>query len=112
MNGIKLLFVCMLTVLLGSVCLPAQAQSPEGSTSPKPTSKVDQATTTKSAIAESSNRARAESVGAELCQCAGRDNNSASTKKIEQALAGPLHSHGLSYSDQSLQDVVMDISNE
>jgi len=112
MNEIKSLFVCMLAVLLGSVCLPAQAQSAEGSISPKPAPKVDQNATEKSAVADGSIRAKAESVAAELCQCAGRDNNSASTKKIEQTLAGPLHSGGLSYSDQSLQDVVTDISNE
>jgi hypothetical protein len=112
MNGFKSLFVCMLTMLLGSICLPAQAQSPEGSTSAKPTSKVDQTTTEKSPIAEGSNGAKAESAAAELCQCAGRDNNSASTKKIEQALAGPLHSRGLSYSDRSLEDVVTNISEE
>jgi hypothetical protein len=112
MNGIKLLFVCMLAVLLGNVCLPAHAQSPEGSTSPKPTPKVDQTTAEKSAVAERSNRAKTESAAAELCQCADRDNNLASTKKIEQALAGPLHSGGLSYSDRSLQDVVKNISDE
>jgi hypothetical protein len=112
MNEIKSMFVCMLIVLLGDACLTAHAQAPAGGASPKPTALVAQTTAEKSAVAEGSNRGKTESAAAELCQCAGHDNNSASTKKIEQALAGPLHSGGLSYSDRSLQDVVTNISDE
>src|SRR6476620_1421843 len=39
-------------------------------------------------------------------------DNSASTKRIEQALAGPLHSSGLDYTDQPLHDVVTQLSDE
>lgn len=111
MNGLKSLFVCTLIVLLGDVFLLAQDQSPEGVASPKPTPKAEQTLAEKSAIAEGSNRANAESSAAELCQCINRDN-SASTKRIEQALAGALHQTGIDYTDQPLQDVVMQLSDE
>lgn len=112
MNGMKSLFVCVLTVLLGNAYLSAQFQAQEAATSPKAGSKAEQIPAEKSAIAEGANRDKRESSAAELCQCIGRDNNSASTKKIEQALAGPLHSTGLDYADQPLQDVVTQLSDE
>jgi hypothetical protein len=108
MNGIKLLFVCVLMVLLGNVGLLARAQAPEAATTPKAEPKAAE----KSPLVEGSNRAKTELSAAEFCQCVGRDVNSASSKKIEQALAGPLHSSGLDYADQPLQDVVTQLQDE
>jgi hypothetical protein len=111
MSGLKSLFVCVLIVSLGSVLLQAQAPTPETAPTPKPAPKAEQAPVAKTAPAEASNREKTEASSSEYCQCVNRDN-SASTKKIEQALAGPLHSTGLEYKDQSLQDVVTQLSDE
>ena len=109
MNGMKSLFVCVLIVLLGSGFVLAQAKSPEDGAAPKP--KAEQAPAEETAVAKDSNRDKTEAPSSEFCQCINRDN-SASTKRIEQALAGPLHSAGLDYSDQPLQDIVVQISDE
>jgi hypothetical protein len=112
MSGMKSHFVCVVIVLLGNDLLVAQAKSPDGGASAKTPAKTAQPPAEKSPVAEGSNRATPESSAPELCQCIGRDTNSASTKKIEQALAGPLHSVGLDYADQPLQDVVTQLSDE
>jgi hypothetical protein len=111
MNRLKSLFVCTLITCLGIVCLPAYAQSPEAAPTPKPTPKAEQTPAAKAAPAEGSNRDKPEASSSEYCQCINRDN-SASTKKIEQALAGPLHSTGLDYSEQPLGDIVTQLSDE
>ena len=111
MNWMKSLFVCVLIVLLGNNCLSARAQAPEGDTSSKPAPKVEQPPAAKPAVAEGQYRDKTDASSSEFCQCINRDN-SASTKKIEQALAGPLHSSGLDYTDQALQDVVTQLSDE
>ena len=111
MNEIKSLFVCMLFVLLGNAGLPACAQAQEAGVSPKPTPKAEQIPVEKLAVAEGSNRDKTDASSAELCQCISRDN-SASTKRIEQALAGPLHSNGLDYTDVPIQDVMTQLSDD
>jgi hypothetical protein len=111
MNGIKSLFVCTLIILLGHNVILAQAKTPEASASPKQTPKVDQTPAAKATLPESANRDKPEVLSTDFCQCINRDN-SASTKRIEQALAGPLHSTGLDYTDQPIQDVVTQLSDE
>jgi hypothetical protein len=110
MNGLKSLLVCVLVVLLGNSFVLAEAKGPEGGTSPKPTPIAEAASAEKPPLAEGSNRDKTDA-SSELCQCINRDN-AASTKKIEQALAGPLHSTGLDYADQPLQDVVTQLGDE
>jgi hypothetical protein len=111
MNALKSLFVCVLIVSLGNRVSLAQTQSPEGGPSPKPSLKAEQPPAAKAAPAEASNREKTEAASSQFCQCVNRDN-SASTKRIEQALAGPLHSVGLDYTDQPLQDIASQLSDE
>jgi hypothetical protein len=111
MNGFKSLFVCTLILLLGNDIVLAQAKSPEVGASPKSAPKTDQAPAEKLADADASTHDKLEVSASEFCQCINRDN-SVSTKRIEQALAGPLHSTGLDYTDQPLQDVVTQLSDE
>ena len=108
MNVVKSLFLCMSIALLGNVGLLALAQDPELATPPKAELKAEE----KSHLAEGSSRAKTELSASESCQCVGRDVNSASSKKIEQALAGPLHSSGLHYADKSLEDVLTHLGDE
>jgi hypothetical protein len=108
MKWMKSLVVCLSIVLFGNVGLLARAQAQEAVTPPKAEPKAAE----KSPLVEGSNRAKTESSATEFCQCVGRDVNSASSKKIEQALAGPLHSSGLNYADTSLQDVLMQLGDE
>jgi hypothetical protein len=110
MNGVKSLFVCVLVVLLGNSFVFAQVKGPEGGASPKPAPKAETATAEKSPKAEGANH-ETTNASTEFCQCIGRDN-AASTKKIEEALAGPLHSVGLDYADVPLQDVVSNLSDD
>lgn len=111
MNAMKSLLVCVLVLLFCNGFALAQSKTPEVGASPKPAPKTDQATAAKPAHSEGSERDKPEGSLTEFCQCIARDN-SGSTKKIEQALAGPLHSTGLDYSDQPLQDVVTQLSDE
>jgi hypothetical protein len=111
MNWAKSLVVCVLIFLLGNTCLSARAQAPEGGALSKSVPKTEQTPSEKPAVAEGSSRAQTDSSTTEFCQCIKR-NNSASTKRIEQALDGALHQTGLDYADQPLQDVVTQLSNE
>jgi hypothetical protein len=111
MNWVKSLFACVLVVLLGSNLVLAQAKGPEGGAAPKPTPKAGPTSAEKSPVAEGSNPEKTDASSTELCQCISRDN-SVSTKRIELTLEGPLHSTGLDYADQPLQDVVTQLSDE
>jgi hypothetical protein len=111
MNGMKSLFVCVLIVLLGNICSWAHAQAPEGGTTSKPAPKVEQPSAAKPALVEGLTPEKSDVSTSELCQCINRDN-SVATLKIELALAGPLHSAGLDYSDQPIQDVASSLSAE
>ena len=110
MNGLKSLLVCVLAVLVGNNLVWAQAKGPEGGTPAKPTPKAEPTPAEKPPLAEGSNHDKTDA-SSELCQCINRDN-AASTKRIEQALAGPLHSTGLDYADQPLGDVVTQLGDE
>jgi hypothetical protein len=92
MQGLKSLFVCVLVIVLGNTLLRADAKDPE-------------------APAKSEQKAKADAAGVGFCQCVGRDESSAA-KRIEDALDSPLHQTGLDYSDQPLQDVVTQLSDE
>lgn len=85
-------FVCVLVVALGNTFLLADAKDSEAPAKPE-------------------QKAKADTVGVDFCQCVGRDESS-SAKQIEDALDSPLHQTGLDYSDQPLQDVVTQLSDE
>jgi hypothetical protein len=107
MYGMKSLSVCVLIVLLGNVFLSAHAQAPAAVTSA-----TERVAAEKSVLTESSRQAfKPEAASADFCRCVGEGDNSMS-KKIEQALAAPLHKAGLDYADQPLQDVVTQLSDE
>ncbi len=111
MNGMKWVFVCGLIVLFGNVFFPAHAQTPEAA-KPKATSPAAPIAAEKSVLTDSATQAaKPEAATANVCLCVSQ-SDSASTKKIEQALAGPLHSSGIDYADQPLQDVVTQLSDE
>jgi hypothetical protein len=110
MNGLKSLLVCALIVLLGGGFLWAQAKGSEGGTPAKPTPKAEPTPPEKPSLAAGSSGDKTDA-SSELCQCISQ-GSATSTKKIEQALAGPLHSAGLDYTDQPLQDVVTQLSDE
>jgi hypothetical protein len=96
-------------VLLGNVVLSAYAGAPEAAASPKQaTSPTERVAAEKSVLTEPS---KPEAAAAEFCRCVGEGDNSMS-KKIEQALAAPLHKTGLDYADQPLQDVVTQLADE
>src|SRR5436190_23882366 len=105
MNGIKPLFVCMLVILLENGPSSVYAQAPAATAPKQATSPSERVPAEKSVLAESSKHA-AKPETVEFCLCVGEGDNSMS-KKIEQALAAPLHKTGLDYSDQPLQDIVM-----
>src|SRR4051795_12402233 len=109
MNGLKSLLVCVLIVLLAGF-VRAQTKGSEGGVSPKSAPTAEPTRPEKSSLAEVQNGGKTDA-SSELCQCINQ-GNAASTKKIEQALAGPLHSAGLDYADQPLQDVVTQLSEE
>src|SRR5689334_3435413 len=110
MNGTRSLVACALIVLVGNTFALAQAKSPEPAPAAKPTPSAEPARAEKSPPSESLNREKADA-SSDLCQCVNRDGT-ASAKKIEQALAGPLHHTGLDYTDQPLQDIVIQLSDE
>jgi hypothetical protein len=110
MNGLKSLLVCVLVVLLGNSFVWAQSKGPEGGTPPKASPKAEPTPPANSPFAEGSSGDKTDA-SSELCQCINRDNT-ASTKKIEQALAGPLHSSGLDYADVPLQDVMTQLGDD
>jgi hypothetical protein len=92
MHGLKSSFVGVLIVALGNTFLLADSKDPEAPANPEQKAKAD--------------------VGAnDFCQCVGRDESSAA-KRIEEVLRSPLHKTGLDYSDQPLQDVVTQLSDE
>src|SRR5437762_7303751 len=107
MNGIKSLFIYALIVLLENVVLPAHARPPEAVASPKQAaSPTERVAAEKSVLAESLKQvANPEAAAGDFCRCVGEGESSA-RKKIEQALASPLHKTGLDYTDQPLMDVV------
>jgi hypothetical protein len=112
MNGMKPLFVWVLVFLIENGPSSIYAQT-RGAAAPKQTaSPSDRVPAEKSVLAESSKQAaKPEAVAADFCRCVGEGDNSMS-KKIEQALAAPLHKPGLDYTDQPLQDVVTQLSDE
>jgi len=66
----------------------------------------------KSVLTESSKHAaKPVSDQEELCQCMEQKETSAA-KKIEQVLAGPLHSNGIDVADQPLIDILMQLQDE
>ncbi len=62
-------------------------------------------------LTESAKQSAKPEAAADFCQCVGQDE-SAVAKRIEQALAGPLHSSGIDYADQPLDVVLAILSNE
>jgi hypothetical protein len=111
MNGIKSLFVCTLIILLGNDFVLAQAKTPEVGASPKSAPKAEQTPSEKPVVAEGSNQANTEAAPVDFCLCVGKGNSTASIK-IERALNATIHSPGLNYADQALQDVVSDLQDE
>ena len=113
MNGTKHLSVCTLIFLLGSGYLRAYAQASEAAASPKQiNSSPGQPAAEKSVLAEPSKQAaKPEAVAADFCRCVGEGDSSMS-KRIEKALAIPLHQTGLDYVDQPLEDVVAQLADE
>jgi hypothetical protein len=111
MNGMKSLFVCVLFISLGNVVVLADAQAPDGDATSKPAPKVEQPPVTKPVLVEGLTPEKSDTSSSELCQCVNRDS-SAATKRIELALAGPLHSAGFDYADRPLQDVVTQLGEE
>src|SRR4051812_47834384 len=113
MNRMQLPFVSALIVLLGICFSPVYAQVPQPVAAPKQaTSPTERLVPEKSVLAGPSKPiAKPEAVTADFCQCVGpRDN--AATKRIEQALSGPLHQTGLDYADQPLADVATQLAEE
>jgi hypothetical protein len=110
MSGTKSVFVCVLVVLMGNRLALAEAKGPEGGASPKPAPKAEPASAEKSVPAASLNHEKTDA-SSELCQCINRDT-AASTKRIELALDGPIHSVGLDYAEVPLQDVVSNLSDD
>lgn len=110
MNGMKSLLVCL---LLGSVVLPVDAQAQEAAVAPKQaTAPTERAPAEKSVLTESSTQAaKPEAAAAEFCRCVGEGDNSVS-RRIEKALATPLHRTGLDYVDQPLEDIVAQLMEE
>jgi hypothetical protein len=104
-------FLCALFILLGNVVLLALAQAPEGGTTPKPAPKVERPPAAKPALVEGLTPEKSDASSSEFCQCITRDS-SVAAKRIEQALAGPLHSAGLDYSDQPIQDVITQLGDD
>jgi hypothetical protein len=82
----------------------SQAQEgvgPQGVQSPKE----------KSVHGEGSAVANPDPAAADFCECV-RKGDAAANKRIERALAAPLHSQGLDFTDQPLHDVLMALQDE
>lgn len=101
MNGMKFAFVGVAVALCGFVCLAANAQVPEGGP-PR---------TVKSVLAEAPNQPNSDVAAVEYCECV-RKGDGAANKRIEQVLAGQLHSTGLDYVEQPLSDVITALQDE
>jgi hypothetical protein len=112
MGGMKSVFVCGLIVLAGTVILPAREPGQEGAETSKTAPRTDPFGAEKSVLSESS-KPEAEPAAAkdEFCHCVNQ-KESAAAKKIEQALAAPLHSSGLDVADVPLSDVMTQLQGE
>jgi hypothetical protein len=112
MNETKSVFVCVLIILMSNVPLAAKDQASEAAVSPKQATPTTPIAAEKSVLAESSKpAATAGSAKDELCQCVDQ-KESAAAKRIEQALAGPLHSSGLEVADTPLASVLAQLQDE
>ena len=111
MSGSKALFGCVLVACFAGWGFPGEARSAEGENSAKSAPKVEQPFAEKPPVATGPAAAAEQDASDKLCQCVGR-SQSAMALKIEQALAGPLHSVGLDYTEQPLQDVVAQMSDD
>jgi hypothetical protein len=107
MNRTKLVFACILIVLVGSVLLPVRAHTPGGSALPGPApADVDET----SSFVDSSQRGERAGAG-ELCQCIdGRGK--VATMRINEVLDGPLESDGIKFGDVPLSDVLAHLQDE
>jgi hypothetical protein len=113
MNGTKPLSVCVLIVLFGNGSVPAHAQAPEAITqAPNAVSPTERVPAEESVLSEPSKQAaKPEAAAADFCRCVGEGDNSTS-RKIEKALATPLHQTGLDYADQPLEDITTQLADE
>ena len=112
MNGMKSTFVCGLIVVLGTAVVPARVQGQQGAESSETARRADPFGVEKSVLTESS-KPTAEPAAAkdEFCHCVN-EKESAAAKKIEQALAGPLHSSGIDVADVPLSDLLTQLQGE
>jgi hypothetical protein len=111
MNGMKSVFVCMLIVAFGNVFISAHAKAPKVAASSNAAPVADKVDAEKSLLKGSIQPTAPDAAAAELCQCVDQEE-SGSTKKIEQALAGPLHSNGLDVADMPLNHVLTQLQDE
>ena len=109
MSGAKPVFVCVLTVLTGAVRLLAADEAAEPPKQAKPTAPI---AVEKSVLAESSKQAATpDPAKEEFCECVDQKESEAA-KRIEKALNAPLHSMGIDFADQPLNDVLMQLQDE
>lgn len=111
MNVKKSVVICVLTVMLGSASTSVQAKAPAAAASSKAPPAADKVDAEKSLLIGAIQSTAPDADTAELCQCVDQ-KEAASTKRIEQALAGPLHSSGLNLADKPLNDVVAYLQEE
>jgi hypothetical protein len=111
MNWTKSPFVCAAVVLASNVYLLAKEQAAEGGALSKQAAPAAQGAHEKSVQREPSGRSTESDSKDEFCQCIDQ-KESAAAKKIEQVLAGPLHSIGITVADQPLKDVLDQLQQE
>lgn len=112
MNGTKWALRCALVALLAAIYLSqAYAQGPEGGVVPTAKSKPEAAPAEKATPAEASKQSKADDSPNAFCQCVDRAD-AAAVARIERALAAPLHSTGLEFTDQPLKEVLMQLQEE
>jgi hypothetical protein len=111
MHGLKTVSVCVLIVAIGNVFVAVRAQAPEATEISNTAPVSEQADNEKSLLAPSLQTEMPDAASAELCQCVDQ-RESAATKRIEQALNGPLHSTGIEVADMPLEQVVMKIRDD
>ncbi len=107
MNGMKHLLNCAVIGWCMVGAAVAQTQDSEGG----PAGAAPGAATEKSLLTAGVAPAKADGTSIGFCQCVG-DSEAAGTRKIEQALSGPLHSAGLDYAEQPLNDVVSQLQDD
>jgi len=112
MNGTKWALGCALVALLAAIYLSqAYAQGPEGGLVPAAKSKPEAAPAEKTTPAEASKQSKADDSPNAFCQCVDQAG-AAAVARIERALAAPLHSTGLEFTDQPLKEVLMQLQEE